>query len=175
MGELKNLLYERDLKWIFFFNSKLKCRFLDRVLPVVTYIGSAAVTVSICFLMIGLGSNSTRHIGFEAMLSLVLSHTIVQALKRNVCRKRPNEVLLKINTFKVPIDLYSFPSGHTTAVFAIAATISIQIPILAFLVLPIAFIVGLSRLYVGVHYPTDVIVGIFIAVVTSTVLQMMLK
>lgn len=170
MDMIKSILYDKDLKWIFFLNSRLKCNMLDKVFLLLTYVGSAANTVVICLLMIGIGDAFVRHVGAQALMALIVSHLFVQVLKKIVSRERPKDVLTDLNTFNLSLDRYSFPSGHTTAVFAIATTVSLYMPMLAFLVLPAALLVGLSRVYLGVHYPSDVIAGIALAVATSVLI-----
>jgi undecaprenyl-diphosphatase len=167
MEMIKSILYNKDLKWIAFFNSRLKCRVLDKIFIPLTYVGNATNTVAICLLMIGIGNTLVRHVGVQALIVLISSHLLVQVLKRTVTRERPQDVLSDLNTYNLSLDRYSFPSGHTTAIFSIAVTVSLYIPVLAFLVLPIAVLVGLSRVYLGVHYPSDVIAGIVLAVATS--------
>ncbi|MDP4180729.1 MAG: phosphatase PAP2 family protein [Bacillota bacterium] len=171
MEDFKKAFFNTDAQCTLFFNIKLKCRFLDKILPIITYIGSAAVTVSICALIIGLGDKKARSVGIEALASLIISHIVVEILKRNICRERPKNTIGKINVFNVPIDLYSFPSGHTTAVFSIATVISIYSPVLSILCFPIALIVSASRLYLGVHYFSDVMAAIIIATVVSVLLH----
>jgi len=56
---------------------------------------------------------------------------------------------------------YSFPSGHTSASFAIATTIAFNMPRLSIVAFILAFAIGISRIYLGVHYPTDVMAGMF--------------
>ncbi len=67
---------------------------------------------------------------------------------------------------KIGIDDFSFPSGHTTAAFSSAVMTLLFYPNLAAPCLILALITGVSRIYLGVHFPTDVAVG---AVIGSTV------
>lgn len=171
MSEFKGRLYTTDLNTLMLFNSSIKCRALDRIMPVITHMGGAAGTISCCLLIIIFGTGEVRKMGIQALAALVLSHVLVHFLKKSVCRLRPKDVLPNINTFNVPLDYYSFPSGHTTAVFSIATTMALCIPILAAVAFPLALIVAITRLYLGVHYPSDVLAGITVAVLTSTALQ----
>jgi len=171
MSEIKGILYATDLNTLLIFNNSIKCKLLDKIMPLLTYIGSATVTISTCLMLIGIGNKVVRRMGFQALIALALSHLLVHLLKNSVCRLRPKDVLPNINTFDVVLDYYSFPSGHTTSVFAIATTLALNIPILAVICFPIALIVAISRLYLGVHYPSDVLAGMAVAIFSSVVLQ----
>ncbi|WP_027628600.1 phosphatase PAP2 family protein [Ruminiclostridium cellobioparum] len=171
MSEIKGLLYTTDLNTLLLFNKSIKCRLLDRLMPLLTQLGSALFTISSCLLIIFIGKGETRGIGFKALVSLAVSHLIVHLLKNRICRLRPIDVLPNLNTFNVAIDYYSFPSGHTTAVFAIATTLAFNAPLLAFVGFPVAFIVGITRLYLGVHYPSDVLAGMALATFTTAAIQ----
>lgn len=175
MSTRKGFFYTTDLNTLMIFNNSIKCKILDKIMPVITHLGSAAATVSCCMLMIAFGTDRVRTAGIKALAALALSHLLVHFLKNSVCRMRPKDVLPNINTFNVPLDYYSFPSGHTTAVFAIAATLAFNIPMLAFIAFPAAFIVAVTRLYLGVHYPSDVLAGMAVAILTSIVLQLVIK
>ncbi len=171
MSGIKGILYATDLNTLMIFNNSIKCKFLDKVMPVITYIGSATATTSTCLMIIVLGNGEVRRIGVQALIALTFSHLLVRIFKNSVCRLRPKDVLPNINTFDVALDYYSFPSGHTTAVFAIATTLVLNFPILAAICFPIAFIVAISRLYLGVHYPSDILAGMAVAIFSSVVLQ----
>jgi len=64
-------------------------------------------------------------------------------------------------------DPFSFPSGHACAILSVAYVVSVALPVVAWFLLPIALLVGMSRAVLGVHSPGDVIVGQGLAVLTA--------
>ncbi len=56
-------------------------------------------------------------------------------------------------------DKFSFPSGHTMTAFSVWGALFVGMPVLSQVYLGIAIIIGLSRVFLGLHYPTDVLVG----------------
>ena len=109
-----------------------------------------------------------RIAAIRAILGLVASHGVVQLLKRNVLRERPSRRLGCETLVRVP-DEFSFPSGHATAAMAVAFAYAVTFPGLAAPILALAAAVGFSRVCLGVHYPSDVLAGQTIAVVTDVV------
>jgi undecaprenyl-diphosphatase len=101
-----------------------------------------------------------------AVMTVVLSHLVVQIVKRTVGRRRPAEVLRSVS---LP-DRFSFPSGHATASMSAALVYGVALPALAAPLLILALLVGFSRVRLGVHYPSDVLVGQLIAVGTASIL-----
>ncbi len=67
----------------------------------------------------------------------------------------------------------SFPSGHTTAVFSIAVVLAANFPQLNLLIKSVAGVVGLSRAYVGVHYPSDILTGALIGIYFSNLVYVL--
>jgi undecaprenyl-diphosphatase len=102
-----------------------------------------------------------------ALATVVVSHLVVQVIKRTVVRGRPFMVDGCVSLVRVP-DKFSFPSGHATASMAVAVTYAVAFPLWAGPLLFIAFLVGFSRIRLGVHYPSDVLVGQLIAVATAS-------
>lgn len=96
-----------------------------------------------------------------ALLALAFSYLINNLLLKNlIARTRPYEVIAGLHTLIGAQRDYSFPSGHTGSSFAAAVVLFCRLPkrLSSFLLL-LAFLIGFSRLYVGVHYPSDIIVG----------------
>lgn len=155
--------FERSDKFLLmFFNNWIKCKFFDIFMPAVTYLGSTIFTSFFCLAAL-ISKNSTIHLlGIECFITLVISNAIAHIIKISVSRLRPFLIFDNLHIKKIGIDKYSFPSGHTTAAFSIAVMISLFFPQLTVLCIALAFCTGISRMYLGVHYPSDVIVGIFL-------------
>jgi undecaprenyl-diphosphatase len=110
-----------------------------------------------------------RHAAMRALLTLVVSHVVVQAIKRTVGRPRPRLRNAASKTWASEPDRFSFPSGHSAAVISVALAYAVAFPQFALVLLPIALFVGFSRVRLGVHYPGDVLAGQIIAVATALV------
>lgn len=111
----------------------------------------------------------TRPAGIALAIVQASVTTVIQILKATIARVRPYDALAGIKVLKTEKD-YSFPSGHTAAAFATAITISWFFPAAGFGCLGIAVFIGCSRVYIGVHYPSDVIVGSLISGLISTMI-----
>lgn len=99
-------------------------------------------------------------------MTVVVSHILVQIVKRAVSRRRPAGVIRCASLVREP-DRFSFPSGHATASMSVALAYGTAFPTWAAPLLLLALVVGFSRVRLGVHYPSDVVVGQLIAVCTA--------
>lgn len=132
---------------------------LNRAVRATTRLGDPAIIVSIAALLLLGSSGEIGAAAVPAALALVISHILVQLLKRAVSRPRPRLPVGLVSLVEAP-DRFSFPSGHAAAAFALAAGIAPALaPALSAVVLGLGLAVGFSRCYLGVHYPGDVLMG----------------
>jgi len=89
----------------------------------------------------------------------VVGVLIYKLLKQNLVRQRPFITHASINLGTAPLDEYSFPSGHTLHAVSFLIIALNYYPELAFVLIPFTILVALSRVILGLHYPSDVLVG----------------
>src|SRR5690625_2833614 len=164
---MKNLFKKLDMYFIEIINKKMKNKFLDKFMYRITDLGGAIFTTVFSTVLLIFGDNRMKRIGLEALMVLGLSQLIVQIFKIGLGRERPYNALLDLNTFDIYLKDYSFPSGHTTASFSIATTLALNISGIWPVVFFLALIIGISRIYLAVHYPTDVLAGIILGTSSS--------
>jgi undecaprenyl-diphosphatase len=88
---------------------------------------------------------------------------IYTLLKSRIGRERPYAMHgERISCAMPPLDRYSFPSGHTLHAVCFTGIACTYLPVLAWVLVPFALLVALSRLVLGLHYPTDVLAGALI-------------
>ena len=96
-----------------------------------------------------------------------LNVMIYKRLKKTLGRQRPYVRHKEIHRGAPPLDWYSFPSGHTLHAVAFSILLVSHYPELAWLMVPFALLVALSRVVLGLHYPSDVLAGAAIGATTA--------
>ncbi|WP_459844303.1 phosphatase PAP2 family protein [Halanaerocella petrolearia] len=161
----------QDVRLFYFLHHKIRCEFLNWVMPWITHLGGAVFTLTFGVFLFFFGSSSLQQVGSEVLLSVLISGIVVQIIKRIVNRKRPYKILEQVKLVNAPFCQYSFPSGHTTAIFSLAVTIGFNFPDLSFISQFLATTVGISRAYLGVHYPSDIVIGAIIGIYSSSLIH----
>lgn len=147
-----------ELSILDFLQEHLRCAFLDVVVPAFTKLGDYGIVWIL--LAIALSAfPKTRRVGIAVACALLLDLLLCNLLiKPLVARERPytyRELQLLISA---PRD-YSFPSGHTAASFAVTSALFFRKNRLWIPALSLSVLLGFTRLYLYVHFPSDVLCG----------------
>jgi undecaprenyl-diphosphatase len=141
-----------------------------RLMRAFTRMGDASTWTLSSLALIAAGGPASRYgrlMGYSALLATLLA----QALKRVCRRRRPSSGIHGFTALADNPDAFSFPSGHTTVAFAAAIALAGQGPWLGPLYFGLAFAIGLSRVYLGAHYPLDVGVGALLGTLAGVVMR----
>ncbi|MGN0343010.1 MAG: phosphatase PAP2 family protein [Roseburia sp.] len=163
-----DMITEVDGQILLWIQENLRCAFLTPIMKFITHLGDAGIFWIV--LTIGLLIfKKTRKVGLMSALALLGALLIDNIILKNlVARVRPYEVVDGLNRIiDAQID-FSFPSGHTGSSFASGVVCFKELPKqYGIPLLVLAFLIAFSRLYVGVHYPTDVLAGMVIGTIVA--------
>lgn len=136
---------------------------LDQAVRALTHLGGASLSVLGSILLMLAPDPAWHEAGVRGAFALIVSHLAVQLLKRSICRARPRLPVGAASLIEAP-DRFSFPSGHAAAAMSVALPLAVIAPPMAgSWLIGLALAVGISRCYLGVHYPGDVVVGWLLA------------
>lgn len=144
------------LQWI---QEHLQCGFLDWFMPVVTRFADSGIgwiLLAAVLLCIPRTRRTGTAMGLALLMGLLIGNVI---LKNAVARIRPYELDPTVVLLVDRLRDFSFPSGHTLASFEAATVLAVYHRKAGIAALIFAGIIGLSRLYLFVHFPTDVLTG----------------
>ncbi len=174
MTEIMNqMAVSFDLPILDWIQANLKSDLLDTVMPIITLFGDGGVFwIAIAVLL--LFFRKTRKIGLGMGFALLLGLVVCNiTLKPLVGRIRPYDLQEDLGvTIPLLTDRmhdYSFPSGHTIASFEASTVLLKNNKLMGIPAVILAFLIAFSRLYLYVHYPTDVIFSFFAGILFGLV------
>lgn len=154
------------LLWV---QESVRCDGLDSALTAFTHLGDSGLL----FIVIAIGLlcfPATRRAGCVALTALAIGALCTNVvLKHLIARPRPWLDVAGLLPLIEEGDPNSFPSGHTCAAFSFCAAMLRTLPVRWGKVLALcgAVLMGASRMYVGVHYPTDVLAGMAVGLLAG--------
>lgn len=154
-----NRLHAIDLAWCLRVNRASRSLLVKRVFCAVSRLGDGVFWYAV---MLGILLIEGRD-GFYPCLHMAavgLAGTgAYKLLKTSASRPRPFEVSQAVDLGMPPLDRFSFPSGHTLHAVVFTVVALAYYPALALILLPFTFLVAVSRVVLGLHYPSDVLAG----------------
>ncbi len=159
-----NKIIEYDKKIAFFMTNYYHHHYLNETMKLISSCGDFGINWLIVILITNF-FDQTRSMSIDMLIALIGATLIGQiTIKSIVKRKRPCHLYKDVHMLvPIPNDL-SFPSGHTTSSFACSTVMFLYNPLLGSIGLFYAILTALSRLYLFVHYFSDVVVGMLLGI-----------
>lgn len=152
-------LAEWELDWCRRFNRATDKHGLERLFAWISRLGDGVFWYALMLaLPLAQGYSALPTVARMALVGL-LGLAAYKWLKAKIGRPRPCARHTLIRATVPPLDQYSFPSGHTLHAVAFSIVAVFNYPRLGWLLLPFTLLVALSRLVLGLHYPSDVLAG----------------
>jgi undecaprenyl-diphosphatase len=131
------------------------------------HLGDGLLWLVIAVIAFWLGNEATRHLVLLAAVAVIVAGGLTTVLKFLMRRGRPREMT---GFYSTRYDRYSFPSGHATRVACLAMVFSHRFPCWAVVFYALALFVALCRVALGIHYVSDVLVGLAVGFLASSVI-----
>lgn len=152
-----------DIPAFNFINHTLSNKVFDLVMPAISGFGASELYVILGILLLFSGKKEFKMLGVVLLAGLTISYYSVAILKAFTVRPRPLMSLTNVMLLGRAEKTYSFPSNHAVTIFMAAALFTSHFKKYA-LFYTLAVLVCFSRVYIGVHYPTDVLAGAAIGI-----------
>lgn len=155
---------------LLFIQEYLRIPALDGVMRFITHLGDDGM-IWIAIALILLIVRRTRRAGLACAVSMIFNLLATNVVLKNIIQRiRPYEVINALNILIEVQHDFSFPSGHTACSFAAAWAMWRTMPRgYSVPALILAALISFSRLYVGVHYPTDILGGLIVGVLCAEI------
>lgn len=164
---MSEFLYSIDLSILYFFNHTLSAGFLDKIFKIITNVNNwyiaYVILLGICFFKGG--TKGKLAVAGVILLILVTDQFSHKILKELFLRPRPCYVLSDIITPAGCGGTFSFPSNHAINNFAAATFFFLLYKNLKWILFTTAFLLSLSRVYLGLHYPSDILAGAVLGII----------
>ncbi len=140
-------------------NHHRKNRLLARVIPWISRSGDGWYYPGVVLLLLITFPSQALNLFWLGVVSFASELPLYKLIKNLVKRERPFMKLPDIINKVVPPDKFSFPSGHTAGASIMAVLLSHLFPVITLPLYAWVSLVGYSRVYLGVHYPSDILAG----------------
>lgn len=169
------MLSQFEINILIWIQDNLRCGFLDFMMPVVTYLAEYGI-LSIVLSLVLISIKKTRKCGFVMAISITVGFIIVNlGIKPLVARVRPYDAYPFYKLLIGAQTDFSFPSGHTLCAFETATSISLYYKKFTLLSVFVACSIAFSRMYLYVHYPSDVLCGALLGITFALIAKKLVE
>lgn len=158
-----------DREWCLRLNRGVHVRWVRVGLQVASRLGNGVFWYALLAALLAFHGTVVLGAVLHILLTGGTGTLLYKWLKARTLRPRPYQVMQSIALGAIPLDDFSFPSGHTLHAVAFSVMTVAYFPDLAWLVWPFSLAVALSRPVLGLHYPSDVLAGAAIGAVVALV------
>lgn len=164
-------LYNVDKALLSFFSERMRNGLFDAIMPFVSIINNhGEVWIALAIILMINKNTEVRRLGISVLISVAIGYILGdQIIKNVVARTRPIGAEFNFNFIISLPKSYSFPSGHTTSSFAAFGAFLFSKAKRKYWVLLLAALISFSRMYLHVHYPSDVLGGIVLGLFCSKI------
>jgi undecaprenyl-diphosphatase len=141
------------------FNRAVRTAGLLKVFQIASRLGDGVLWYTLIATLALFYGSEGRQVALQCAVAGVSGLVIYRLLKNVLVRERPYMTHAAIVCAGKPLDRFSFPSGHTLHAVSFTVVVCCSLPVLAVVLVPAAVLIALSRVVLGLHYPSDVVAG----------------
>jgi undecaprenyl-diphosphatase len=156
------------------FNRDVRSAGLVKVFQIASRLGDGVLWYTLMAVLALFFGSEGRLAALQCVLAGSSGLMIYRLLKNVLVRERPYMTHAAIVCAGKPLDRFSFPSGHTLHAVSFTLIICSSLPVLALVLVPAALLIALSRVVLGLHYPTDVLAGALLGAVIGGASMMLI-
>ena len=160
---------QRELAFALWMHGAATRLWVVRVLGTVSRVGDGWLWYAIIACLPWAGGPSGASTAVRMICVGAVDLVLYRIIKRWIARPRPYRTCPGIRACTRTLDEFSFPSGHTLHSVAFSLILTAYYPMFALFVWPFTILIAVSRIVLGLHYPSDVIVGAVIGAITAAV------
>lgn len=161
-------IFYADMKLCGFFNRACHYNMIQLFFSIISRLGNGVFWYTLMISLPIIYGWAAIIVVIQMITSALVGLLIYKVIKNNTERLRPYMVSDSIKLGTQPLDQFSFPSGHTLHAISFSIIICFYYPGFTSFLLPVTILVAASRVILGLHYPSDVLIGALIGLGTST-------
>ncbi|MBK8943914.1 MAG: phosphatase PAP2 family protein [Ignavibacteriae bacterium] len=174
---MTEFFYSIDLEIFYFINQTISNPIFDKFFPFITQVKNWIIAyIFLWFILFFNGGKKGKIAAISVIFLIIISDQISSNFLKNFFdRIRPSNSLENVNLLINNTKSFSFPSSHAVNNFAVATFFYKLYPKFKWILFTIAVLMALSRPYVGVHYPSDILGGAIIGIIIGLLFSVIVK